>query len=113
MSHTSPVLARFPNVLIPFRHVNLSVPQKITVVTLTVGVALLGFLARYLRRRRRTTNPSVKKLGMDSSSGALVLLLLEFQESVKCLVLEFQEHALFPCTLKLNFGSRIPPRLTQ
>ncbi|CAG2068269.1 unnamed protein product, partial [Timema podura] len=69
MSHTSPVLARFPNVLIPFRHVNLSVPQKITVVTLTVGVALLGFLARYLRRRRRTTNPSAKKLGMDSSSG--------------------------------------------
>lgn len=32
-------------------------------LSLTVGFALIGFLARYLRRRRRTINPAIFRRG--------------------------------------------------
>lgn len=32
-------------------------------LSVTIGVALIGFLARYLRRRRRTLNPGIFRRG--------------------------------------------------
>ncbi|XP_046398103.1 uncharacterized protein LOC124164917 [Ischnura elegans] len=54
LSELNSQLIRFPamrNIPIP-RNLQLSVPQKVTVVSVTVGLALLGFLARYFRRKR-------------------------------------------------------------
>ncbi|XP_049762283.1 uncharacterized protein LOC126088201 [Schistocerca cancellata] len=58
LTQINPLLIKIPNIRFsaPFRNINLSVPQKITVVSVTVGVVLIGFLARYLRRRRRVIN---------------------------------------------------------
>ncbi|KAG8239337.1 hypothetical protein J437_LFUL019085 [Ladona fulva] len=39
------------------KNIQLSVPQKVTVVSMTVGLALLGFLARYFRRKRHGVGP--------------------------------------------------------
>jgi hypothetical protein len=33
------------------------------VLSVTIGFALIGFLARYLRRRRRTVNPGIFRRG--------------------------------------------------
>ncbi|PSN48108.1 hypothetical protein C0J52_13245 [Blattella germanica] len=65
VTQLNPVLTKVPNLrsLIPVRNMQLSVPQKITVLSVTVGVALIGFLARYLRRRRRTVNPGIFRRG--------------------------------------------------
>ncbi|KAJ4428301.1 hypothetical protein ANN_24319 [Periplaneta americana] len=58
ITQLNPIITKFPNLrnFIPLRNVQLSVPQKVTVLSVTIGVALIGFLARYLRRRRRTVN---------------------------------------------------------
>lgn len=61
----NPVITNLSNlrILIPFRNVSLSIPQKVTVLSVTIGFALIGFLARYLRRRRRTVNPGIFRRG--------------------------------------------------
>ncbi|XP_071444006.1 mitoguardin-like [Hetaerina americana] len=54
LSELNNQLIRLPamrNIPLP-RNLQLSVPQKVTVVSVTVGLALLGFLARYFRRKR-------------------------------------------------------------
>ncbi|KAJ9583374.1 hypothetical protein L9F63_022281 [Diploptera punctata] len=65
VSQLNPVLTKLPNLraFIPLRNSQLSMPQKVTVLSVTIGVALIGLLARYLRRRRRTVNPGTFRRG--------------------------------------------------
>jgi hypothetical protein len=74
-TQVKPVVTSFFNLrtFMPLRNVPLSVPQKVTVLSVTIGVALIGLLARYLRRRRRAVNPEIfrrdEKRGAVSSQG--------------------------------------------
>ncbi|GFY44399.1 mitoguardin [Trichonephila inaurata madagascariensis] len=49
-----------------FLPVSLSKQAKITFITVTVGITLLGFVARLLRRRRRSRPKSADKLAVKS-----------------------------------------------
>ncbi|XP_063241749.1 mitoguardin [Bacillus rossius redtenbacheri] len=68
VNKVNPILARLPSIMM-LRNVRLSTPQKVTVVSVTLGVALLGFLARYLRRKRRIVNPSRDTTRKHGTSG--------------------------------------------
>ncbi|XP_067002167.1 mitoguardin-like [Anabrus simplex] len=57
MIQISPLLAKMPAFRLPIRNIQLSVPQKVTIISVSVGVVLIGFLARYFRRRRRIVHP--------------------------------------------------------
>ncbi|KDR15189.1 hypothetical protein L798_10962 [Zootermopsis nevadensis] len=61
ITQLNPFISKFSNfrVFIPLRNVRLSMPQKVTVLSVTIGVVLIGLLARYLRRKRRTVYPGL------------------------------------------------------
>ncbi|GLV42512.1 Mitoguardin [Carabus blaptoides fortunei] len=59
LSHLTPVLAHLKSLgsLFSDRVTNATSSQKIIVVTMTASVAVLGVLARYMRRKRLVVNP--------------------------------------------------------
>ncbi|GLH10186.1 Mitoguardin [Gryllus bimaculatus] len=73
ISQLKPVFSKMPNLRLPGNNLHMSLPQKVTVLSVTVGVLVIGFLARYLRRRRRVVNPDnlhrLERRGLRSSRG--------------------------------------------
>lgn len=63
VSHIRDVFSHLPALgsIIPGRQIQISNSQKLVVVSVTAGVAVVTMLARYLRRRRRTLGPTINK----------------------------------------------------
>lgn len=60
----SPVITTFQRIIgqTTFRNISISKSQKIVILSVTASVALLGILARYLRRRRAAPSGAFRKL---------------------------------------------------